>query len=136
MSSVHREQIPKRKNKRTRLALAFFSGALAFTVTLITADGLAAHAFSLAAASAFAPTPQDSQTQSSDAQKSAEPAAPSPAAQAAPAPAENPFIEITRENNFGVALMNRQQFEAALAKFTRACILDPQSDIGCTNMGI
>ena len=32
--------------------------------------------------------------------------------------------------------MNRQQFEAALAKFTRACIMDPQSDVGCTNMGI
>ncbi|MFZ0413025.1 MAG: FG-GAP-like repeat-containing protein [Candidatus Acidiferrales bacterium] len=32
--------------------------------------------------------------------------------------------------------MNRQQFEAALGKFTRACIMAPQSDIGCTNMGI
>ena len=49
---------------------------------------------------------------------------------------ENSYAEITRENNFGVALMNRQQFEAALEKFTRACIMDPQSDVGCTNMGI
>ena len=32
--------------------------------------------------------------------------------------------------------MNRQQFEAALGKFTRACIMDPDSDVGCTNMGI
>lgn len=46
------------------------------------------------------------------------------------------YAEITRENNFGVAMMNRQQFEAALGKFTRACIMDPESDVGCTNMGI
>src|ERR1700675_4298415 len=44
--------------------------------------------------------------------------------------------KITRENNFGVALMNRQQFEAALGKFQRACILDAQSDTGCLNSGI
>ena len=43
---------------------------------------------------------------------------------------------IIRENNFGVALMNRQQFEQALGKFQRACILEPQSDIGCVNAGI
>jgi Flp pilus assembly protein TadD len=44
--------------------------------------------------------------------------------------------QIIRENNFGVALMNRQQFEAALGKFQRACILDPNSDVGCLNAGI
>jgi Tfp pilus assembly protein PilF len=44
--------------------------------------------------------------------------------------------QILRENNFGVALMNRQQFEQALGKFQRACILQPQSDIGCVNTGI
>ncbi|MGB8523322.1 MAG: FG-GAP-like repeat-containing protein [Candidatus Acidiferrales bacterium] len=44
--------------------------------------------------------------------------------------------QIIRENNFGVALMNRQQFEQALGKFQRACILEPQSDIGCVNAGI
>jgi Flp pilus assembly protein TadD len=44
--------------------------------------------------------------------------------------------QIVRENNFGVALMNRQQFEQALGKFQRACILEPQSDIGCVNAGI
>src|ERR1700735_4764620 len=44
--------------------------------------------------------------------------------------------KIIRENNFGVALMNRQQFEQALGKFQRACILEPHSDIGCVNAGI
>ena len=44
--------------------------------------------------------------------------------------------QVVRENNFGVALMNRQQFEQALGKFQRACILDPNSDVGCLNMGI
>jgi Flp pilus assembly protein TadD len=44
--------------------------------------------------------------------------------------------QIIRENNFGVALMNRQQFEQALGKFQRACILAPQSDVGCVNAGI
>ena len=44
--------------------------------------------------------------------------------------------QIIRENNFGVALMNRQQFEQALGKFQRACILEPQSDVGCVNAGI
>src|SRR5271156_4035312 len=44
--------------------------------------------------------------------------------------------QIVRENNFGVALMNRQQFEQALGKFQRACILEPQSDVGCVNAGI
>jgi len=56
-----------------------------------------------------------------------------PAAQTTP---PDPRAQITRENNFGVALMNRQQFEAALGKFQRACILDPQTDIGCLNSGI
>jgi Flp pilus assembly protein TadD len=48
----------------------------------------------------------------------------------------DPRAAIIRENNFGVALMNRQQFEQALGKFQRACILDPQTDIGCLNTGI
>ena len=64
-----------------------------------------------------------------------------PVKKAQPAPAEpeqkaDPRAEITRENNFGVALMNRQQFEKALGKFQRACILDPETDLGCVNMGI
>ena len=32
--------------------------------------------------------------------------------------------------------MNRQQFEKALGKFQRACILDPETDTGCLNVGI
>ena len=64
-----------------------------------------------------------------------------PAKKADAAPPEpeqkaDPRAEITRENNFGVALMNRQQFEKALGKFQRACILDPETDLGCVNMGI
>jgi Flp pilus assembly protein TadD len=51
-------------------------------------------------------------------------------------PLANPRAEVIRENNFGVSLMNRQQFEKALGKFQRACILDPQTDIGCLNAGI
>ena len=47
-----------------------------------------------------------------------------------------PRAEIIRENNYGVALMNRQHFEEALGKFQRACILDQESDIGCVNVGI
>src|ERR1700693_2745440 len=48
----------------------------------------------------------------------------------------DPRTLVIRENNFGVALMNRQQFEKALGKFQRACILDPETDIGCLNTGI
>src|SRR5271155_5018678 len=51
-------------------------------------------------------------------------------------PPANPRADVIRENNFGVSLMNRQQFEKALGKFQRACILDPQTDIGCLNTGI
>ncbi len=45
-------------------------------------------------------------------------------------------IEAARENAIGVALMNRQQFEAALGRFQRACVLDAKSEIPCLNMGI
>src|SRR5271155_3769825 len=48
-------------------------------------------------------------------------------------PPANPRADVIRENNFGVSLMNRQQFEKALGKFQRACILDPQTDVGCVN---
>jgi len=50
--------------------------------------------------------------------------------------AANPRAQWIRENNLGVALMNRQQFEKALEKFERVCVLDPQSEVGCLNMGI
>jgi Tfp pilus assembly protein PilF len=81
-------------------------------------------------------------------QESATPAAPHRTAHPAPKPdpdaaepAEdepppNPRAQMIRENNFGVALMNRQQFEQALGKFQRACILAPETDTGCLNSGI
>jgi Flp pilus assembly protein TadD len=63
--------------------------------------------------------------------------APPPAANPKPEPTKpDPRATIKRANNFGVALMNRQQFEEALGKFQRACIMDAQSDIGCLNSGI
>jgi tetratricopeptide (TPR) repeat protein len=53
----------------------------------------------------------------------------------APRPADS-HVEAARENAIGVALMNRQQFESALGRFQRACVLDATSDIPCLNMGI
>jgi len=61
--------------------------------------------------------------------------APKPAAPAAAAQA-NPFTEAIRENNLGLALMDRRQFAEALGKFQTACVMNPQSDVGCLNMGI
>jgi len=63
--------------------------------------------------------------------------APQPASKGKPpASKPDPRAKIKRENNYGAALMNRQQFEAALGRFQRACILDSQSDVGCLNSGI
>jgi len=45
-------------------------------------------------------------------------------------------VQAIRENNIGRALMERQSFPDALGKFQTACIMDPQSDVGCMNMGI
>jgi tetratricopeptide (TPR) repeat protein len=60
-----------------------------------------------------------------------------PAAQAAQPP-EQPVIyaEAIRENNIGMALMEKHEFTQALADFERACILNPGSDTGCLNIGI
>src|SRR5450631_1770501 len=66
-------------------------------------------------------------------------ARPAKKADASPPPEKeqpDPRADVTRENNFGVALMNRQQFEKALGKFQRACIIDPDTDTGCLNAGI
>ncbi len=53
------------------------------------------------------------------------------------APAHSPTqLEAVRENNFGVSLMNRQQFDQALVKFRAACALGPKSAIACVNVGI
>ncbi len=62
--------------------------------------------------------------------------APDPTDQTQAEPPPNPRAQMIRENNFGVALMNRQQFEQALGKFQRACILAPETDTGCLNSGI
>ena len=57
---------------------------------------------------------------------------------AAPAaPAENTQrVDAIRQNNLGMALMDRHQFAEALGKFQTACVMDPASDTGCLNMGI
>jgi tetratricopeptide (TPR) repeat protein len=88
-------------------------------------------AATLASSTIGAATPQ----QNAHPQHSSAPAAPSetPAAETQKA---DPRSTVTRENNFGVAQMNRQQFEKALGKFQRACILDPETDTGCLNVGI
>jgi tetratricopeptide (TPR) repeat protein len=58
------------------------------------------------------------------------------AATSAVPPESAQHIDAIRENNFGMALMDRQQFAEALGKFQTACIMNPQSDTGCLNMGI
>lgn len=53
-----------------------------------------------------------------------------------PQPQPFPYTEAIRANNVGLVLMDRRQFDQALGKFQTACILDPQSDVGCLNTGI
>ena len=48
----------------------------------------------------------------------------------------NPRVQAIRENNIGLALMERQDFQNAIGKFQTACIRDSRSDTGCLNMGI
>ena len=66
------------------------------------------------------------------AKTSKESAAPAPP----PQPQPFPYTEAIRANNVGLVLMDRREFAQALGKFQTACILDPQSDIGCLNTGI
>ncbi len=57
----------------------------------------------------------------------------------APAQANPPAATLTqaiRENNLGLALMDRRDFSGALGKFQTACVMNPDSDTGCLNMGI
>ncbi|MGA8013087.1 MAG: FG-GAP-like repeat-containing protein [Candidatus Acidiferrales bacterium] len=57
----------------------------------------------------------------------------------APAQANPPAATLTqaiRENNLGLALMDRRDFSGALGKFQTACVMNPDSDAGCLNMGI
>ena len=61
------------------------------------------------------------------------PASETSGAESAPS---SPRVQAIRDNNTGLALMERQQFTAALPKFQSACIMDTASDVGCMNMGI
>src|SRR5271168_2677055 len=61
-------------------------------------------------------------------------AAPKTDAQAAaPAPT---LAQAIRENNLGLALMDRHDFPGALGHFQTACVMNPDSDTGCLNMGM
>jgi Flp pilus assembly protein TadD len=64
------------------------------------------------------------------------PPAPKPVVEPEPSRGPAPHEGAIRDNNLGLVLMNRRQFEDALGRFQRACILDPESDTGCLNMGI
>ncbi|MGC1185877.1 MAG: FG-GAP-like repeat-containing protein [Candidatus Acidiferrales bacterium] len=60
---------------------------------------------------------------------------PSAVAQIQPPPSAA-HLEAVRQNNFGVALMNRQQFDDALAKFRAACAQVSPARVPCVNVGI
>ncbi|HWW51695.1 MAG TPA: FG-GAP-like repeat-containing protein [Verrucomicrobiae bacterium] len=64
------------------------------------------------------------------------PPRPEPVVEPEPSLGPAPHEGAIRDNNLGLVLMNRRQFEEALGKFQRVCILDPESDAGCLNMGI
>ena len=61
---------------------------------------------------------------------------PSKPARAAVPTLSNEQVDAIRQNNIGMALMERQRFDEALGKFQTACIADPDSEVGCMNMGI
>src|SRR5271154_2554787 len=65
---------------------------------------------------------------------SAAPANTDAAARAAPPPAT--LEQAIRENNLGLALMDRHDFSGGLGRFQTACVMNPDSDAGCLNMGI
>lgn len=46
------------------------------------------------------------------------------------------LVQAIRDNNVGIALLELQRFTDALGKFQTACIMDPDSEVGCMNMGI
>jgi len=60
----------------------------------------------------------------------------SPKSSPAAPPPPFPYTEAVRANNIGLALMDSHAFDQALGKFQTACVLDPQSDVGCLNTGI
>ena len=57
-------------------------------------------------------------------------------AAAQPAPPTATLEQAIRENNLGLALMDRHDFPGALGRFQTACVMNPDSDTGCLNMGI
>jgi tetratricopeptide (TPR) repeat protein len=61
---------------------------------------------------------------------------PTPAQKPAPQAAGEQHTDAIRQNNLGMALMDRHQFAEALGKFQTACVMNPESDAGCLNMGI
>src|SRR5271154_3030699 len=52
------------------------------------------------------------------------------------APPTATLAQAIRENNLGLALMDRHDFPGALGRFQTACVMNPDSDTGCLNMGI
>jgi tetratricopeptide (TPR) repeat protein len=71
------------------------------------------------------------------AQQRKRPAARKPAVGAVQAnPPAATLAQAIRENNLGLALMDRRDFPGALGRFQTACVMNPDSDTGCLNMGI
>ncbi|HEY4710269.1 MAG TPA: FG-GAP-like repeat-containing protein [Candidatus Acidoferrales bacterium] len=70
------------------------------------------------------------------AQQTKHPVARKRPAQAPAAPPVAPPLQAIRENNLGLALMDRHDYPGALGRFQTACVMNPESDAGCLNMGI
>ncbi|MGO9592107.1 MAG: FG-GAP-like repeat-containing protein [Candidatus Acidiferrales bacterium] len=103
-----------------RLAFAFVALACAFACVAFARGQVAKHYQEPASKAAQKSAPKP---------KTAAPAPP-------PQPQPFPYTEAIRANNVGLVLMDRREFAQALGKFQTACILDPQSDVGCLNTGI
>jgi Tfp pilus assembly protein PilF len=69
-------------------------------------------------------------------QQSKRPAARQHAAHSPVAPPVATLAQAIRENNLGLALMDRHDYPGALGRFQTACVMNPESDTGCLNMGI
>src|ERR1700728_1360230 len=70
------------------------------------------------------------------AQQTQHPVARKRPAQAPAAPPVATLLQAMRENNLGLALMDRHDYPGALGRFQTACVMNPESDAGCLNMGI
>jgi Flp pilus assembly protein TadD len=53
-----------------------------------------------------------------------------------PAAPDVGLVQAIRENNIGLALMDRRDYAGALGHFQTACVMNPASDTGCLNMGV